>query len=90
MSDWQWAVTAMGCAFAAVAIVAVGFVIGSLWHFLAPHRRDRAELERLQATFRGQITGPDGYSRQVRHRDGNSRNNDPANLVIADPKENDR
>jgi hypothetical protein len=90
MSDWRWAVTAMGCAFVVVGVIVAVFAAGSLWHFLAQQRRDRAELERLQATFRGQITGPDGYSRQVRHLDGNSRNNDPSNLVIADPEENDR
>ena len=32
----------------------------------------------------------EGYSREVHHLDGNSRNNDPSNLVIADPEENDR
>ncbi len=32
----------------------------------------------------------EGYSREVHHLGGDPRNNDPSNLVIADPKENDR
>jgi hypothetical protein len=50
-------------------------------------RSMNAEIEWLLDTSLSRWL-PDRRGKEVRPGDGNSRNNDPSNLVVADPKEN--
>ena len=62
------------------------------WPLLTPEdRRDMAALHDYWA-FQRQVRRVAGIGRGnvVHHLDGDPYNSDPANLVIVDPKENDR